>query len=365
MSFRPGQELPIPTSEEEMQGFYEPIGPPVWPGVDAPTFQTAFMDANHQYCTDPMVHPNILTPISLPDSSFRPSPAVNHQEYHPQESYYINDPIAQPQGLGISAPFPSEYPRTSVPSSINYAYAPGDLQQYGLGSTPSMSPQAPQPKRMKRTSSKTPSRDTPINILPHPEGMQRMERDRQNNQPSPPIMPPRTRAPGRGRRDPQAEEEDAFVERLREEQSVPWKDICDMFFERFGKQVTPARLQMRLGRRKSNRKARWDDADVSTLTRNAASKDLMQLVLISGCLAQLQLLTRAHESWEQEKYRFIADKMKELGCTKDYTPEQCKSQLRIQFMGDLERGSPSAKSDPAPSPKTSNLRKRRRQSREA
>lgn len=213
-----------------------------------------------------MGHPNILTPISLPDSSFRPSPVVSHQsqEYRPQEYRYINDPIVQPQGLGINAPFPSEYPQTTAPTSINYAYAHDHLH-YGLGQTPSASPQAPHSKRMKRTPSQTPSRDTPINIRPNPEGMERMERDRErkNSQPSPPIMPPKPRAPGRGRRDPQAEEEDVFVENLRD-QKVSWKLVRDMFCEHFNKDATEARLQMRLLRRKKERKARWEDADVST-----------------------------------------------------------------------------------------------------
>lgn len=221
------------------------------------------MGVNTPYCTEPMVPPAILTPISLPDSSFRPSPAVSHhpQEYSSQEyRYNINDPV-QPQGLGISAPFPSEFPRTTAPNA-NYIYAPEDLQ-YGMGPTPNMSPQGPPAKRMKRTSSTTPSRDTPINILPHPEGMERMERERQSGQGTP-LTYPRPRAPGRGRRDPQAEEEDAFVEGLRQ-QNLAWKVVREMFRQRFNKDASEARLQMRLLRRRKERLARWDDHDVSTL----------------------------------------------------------------------------------------------------
>lgn len=223
------------------------------------------MDLNQPYCSEPVVHPNILTPVSLPDSSFHPSPVVNHQsqEFHPQEYRYVNDPIAQPHGLGICAPFPSEYPRTSAPNTVNYAYAQDHLH-YGMGQTPVTSPRAQPPKRRKRTPSKTPSRDTPVNILPHPDGMVRMERDRErrNNQPSPPILPPKPRAPGRGRRDPQAEEEDVFVENLRE-QGYAWRVIRDLFCEHFNKDASEARLQMRLGRRKKERSSRWEDADVS------------------------------------------------------------------------------------------------------
>ncbi|KAJ5750427.1 hypothetical protein N7533_007455 [Penicillium manginii] len=341
MSLRQGHGLP--DSGEEIQGYYQTLGPE-WPGVDTPAFQTPYMDVNQPYCSEPIVHPNILTPISLPDSSFHPSPVAGHRapEYHPQEYRYVNDPIVQTQGLGICAPFPSEYPRSSAPSSASYAYAPDHLH-YGLGQTPAPSPRAPPPKRMKRTPSKTPSRDTPINILPHPEGMERMERDRErrSNQPSPPIMPPKPRAPGRGRRDPQAEEEDLFVESLRE-QGYSWKVTRDLFCEHFEKDVTEARLQMRLGRRKKERSSRWEDADI-------------------------QLLTSAHESWRQEKYRFIANKMKELGSTKIYTPEQCKLQLALletkQDTAEEEQGSPSMTSEPPNSPPApSTSRKRRRNS---
>jgi hypothetical protein len=216
-------------------------------------------------------HPAILTPISLPDSSFRPSPALSHhsQEYPSQEyRYSINDSV-QPQGLGITAQFPSEYPRTTAPVA-NYAYAPNDTH-YGMGYTPNMSPLAPAPKRMKRTSSdmRTPSRDTrtPLSILPDPEGVERLERERSQSTPAPAQMPLKPRAPGRGRRAPNAEEEDAFVEDLRE-QNVSWKRVRQMFFERFGQDASEARLQMRLGRRlKLKQNAGWDEKDVSMWPR--------------------------------------------------------------------------------------------------
>jgi hypothetical protein len=177
------------------------------------------------------------------------------QEYATQEYHYgISDPV--PQGLGISAPFPSEYPRTSAPNA-NYIYAPDDMP-YGIGPTPNMSLSGPPPKRMKRTSSKS-SRDAPISILPNPEQIQRMERA---PPPTPPVLP-KSRGSGRSRRDPQAEEEDAFVENLRE-QNVAWKIVRDEFQKKFNKQTSEARLQMRLLRRRKERLTRWEDNDVST-----------------------------------------------------------------------------------------------------
>lgn len=88
-----------------------------------------------------------------------------------------------------------------------------------------------------------------------------MEQDRQNPQPI--NMPPKPRAPGRGRRDPQAEEEDGFVENLRND-NVAWKRVRELFQERFYKDASEARLQMRLLRRQRERTTRWDPADVST-----------------------------------------------------------------------------------------------------
>lgn len=209
-----------------------------------------------------MVSSSILTPISLPDQSFRPSPVLSHhsQEFSPRDYQYgINDSMSQPQGLGISAPFPADYPRTTAPSN-SYVYAPDDAH-YGRGQNPIMSPSGPPTKRLKRTPSQTPSRDIPINILPHPEGVQRMERERHTVRNSP-LPHPRPRAPGRGRRDPQAEAEDAFVEGLRQ-QNLAWKVVREMFRQRFNKDASEARLQMRLLRRRKERLARWDDNDVS------------------------------------------------------------------------------------------------------
>ncbi|KAJ5997069.1 hypothetical protein N7522_008729 [Penicillium canescens] len=315
MSRRP--EVPC---SEELREYYESI-PANWP-IDA----SPFMGVNPQYCTEPLVPPSVLTPISLPDSSFRPSPALSHhsQDYHAQEyQYSINESISAPQGLGISAPFSSEFPRTSAPNA-SYMYAP-DNTLMGMDRTPNMSPQAPPPKRAKRISSQQPTRDQPINIAPNPEGMRQMELERMYGHPSPQI-PPRPRAPGRGRRDPQAEDEDSFVETLRD-QGVAWKVIRDMFMQHFNKDASEARLQMRHLRRKRERVARWDESDV-------------------------QLLIQAHELWERDKYRALSDMIKEMGATRFYSPNACKAQMRLletkQQRRDRASATPSAMSDPAP-----------------
>ncbi|KAJ5661048.1 uncharacterized protein N7484_000420 [Penicillium longicatenatum] len=339
----------ISCSPEELPMYYD-VGPD-WTGVETPEFQ-AYLGAN-AYCTEPIGPSALLTPVSLPDSSMRPSPALSHHSEYAPEYQYINNSIA-PQGLGITAPFPTDFPVSAPTLNTSYIYAPDELQQleYGLPTyTSSMSPQMhsqtqahiPAPRRKRRAPSQsrshTPSRDTPINILPHPEGIERMERERLNPRP-PPQLYPRPRAPGRGRRDPQAEAEDMFVEELRE-QNTAWKVVRELYRERFDKDASESRLQMRLKRRREQRNTHWEDHDV-------------------------QLLINASAMWEKEKFRFIADKMKELGASKDYTPDQCKLQLRVidvkQYYRNMGSASPSAMTDPPRSLKPKSRKRARVQS---
>lgn len=99
-----------------------------------------------------------------------------------------------------------------------------------------------------------------------------MEYDRQYAQQSPHILP-KPRAPGRGRRDPQAEDEDAFVEELRLEQ-MAWKRVRAEFQKKFNKDASEARLQMRLLRRQRDRMMRWDPSDVSMYSEIQAMTDV-------------------------------------------------------------------------------------------
>ncbi|KAK9852501.1 hypothetical protein MYU51_008331 [Penicillium brevicompactum] len=326
--------LPIvSTSEEEYYGSLS--APSHWSEADP----SQFVGVNHPYCTEPHVPPNVLTPISLPDTSFGTSPALTHPEDYPKYQYSnINDAIPGSQGLGISGPFPSEFPRTSAPTS-GYLYAPAPRShQHGMIQTPNQSPEGlisyPSARR-QRSGSSLRQQHVHTPILPNPEGVIRMEQDRQNPQPI--NMPPKPRAPGRGRRDPQAEEEDGFVENLRND-NVAWKRVRELFQERFNKDASEARLQMRLLRRQRERTTRWDPADI-------------------------QILIRAHDIWERQKYQFLSSKMKELGATRSYSPDQCKSQIRLletkRFPRDRMSASPSAFSDPTPP--TPLPRKRRRE----
>ncbi|KAL4873306.1 hypothetical protein BDV12DRAFT_160817 [Aspergillus spectabilis] len=281
MSFAPGGC----NSSEEMEEYYGSMHSH-WPEIE----RSPYVAVNHPYNASYQTAA-ILTPISLPEHSYahtRTSPVISH---HSQEYQYpASDSIAH-HGLGITTPFPSEL--TQDPS-IGLGTAPSG---YGFREE-TFSPQ-PSRKRARRGSKQSVTREPPVSILPHPEGLQRLEQERRQSYTD--SNSQRPRAPGRGRRDPQAEEEDSFVEELRE-QNLAWKVIREMFRERYNKDATEARLQMRQSRRRKERLAQWAEHDV-------------------------QILLRARHYWEQQKYKFIAQKMAELGATTTFTAEQCEAQL--------------------------------------
>jgi len=267
--------------------------------------QSPFVGVSHPYSTGGLPSAAILTPISLPDSSFantRPSPVLSH---HSQEYQYhcIGDPIAQ-HGLGISAPFPGDFPG---PTASGFGYPHGE-EVVDYGASQAVSSAQPQRTRRARRAPRPapPVRETPVTILPHPEGLQRLEQERRQSQ----LLEAqqrdshRSRAAGRGRRNPQAEEEDAFVERLRA-QNLSWRIVAERFRERFNRDTSEARLQMRMSRRKKERDAMWDEDDVSTCVTVApfleAAADLQSI--------QVRLLITARDYWQNEKYKIIAQKV--------------------------------------------------------
>lgn len=226
------------------------------------------MNINHPYCTAAFPATSVLTPISLPDTSFaqtRPSPVLSHHSQEYQHS--LGDSVPQ-HGLGITLPHQG-YPRT-VTTGIGY---PSEVMEYDPNEGAD-SPQPPPTKRARRSRKQPPpARETPVSILPNPAGLQRLEQERRGGQADSDSQWQRPRAPGRGRKDPKAEEEDGFVERLRE-QNYAWKVIREMFREKYNKDASEARLQMRLSRRRKERLARWDENDVSMCGYGSAKLDL-------------------------------------------------------------------------------------------
>ncbi|KAL5343322.1 hypothetical protein BJX70DRAFT_393891 [Aspergillus crustosus] len=308
MSFVPGGC----NTSEGMEDYYGSMHSH-WPGLE----RSPYAAVNHPYNV-PYQASAILTPISLPEHSYahtRTSPVISH---HSQEYQYpVSESIGH-HGLGISTPFPRELTRDP---NISLGIAPNE---YGFREE-TYSPQ-PSRKRVRQGSKHSVSREPPVSILPHPEGLQRLEQERRQSYTD--SNSQRPRAPGRGRRDPQAEEEDAFVEELRLKNHA-WKVIREMFRERYNKDATEARLQMRQSRRRKERLAQWAEHDI-------------------------QILLRARHYWEQQKYQFISQKMAELGATTPFTPEQCEAQLEYIDAQEREREERSNAQQPEPQ------RKRRR-----
>lgn len=225
--------------------------------------QSPYGPVTHPYNASAYQNPAILTPISLPDSSYahahtRTSPVLSNHSQQQEYQYPVSDSAIAHHGLGITTPFPSELTRDA---SFGLGIAP---TSYTSLREETISPQPSLPRRRQRRDSRQPApHNPPVQILPNPHGVQLLEQQRRQSYGDPNTQRPR--APGRGRRDPQAEEEDAFVEGLRE-QNLSWRTIRDMFRERYNKDATEARLQMRQVRRRKERLARWDEHDVRECT---------------------------------------------------------------------------------------------------
>ena len=225
--------------------------------------QSPYMAASMPYSAATTTTTAAMTPVSLTDSSYypaQPSPALSSHSDYPYPAVEAPSPVNP--GLGLSSPYAPMIP-SSHPS---YSYTSGQMEMGSYGSDVhykvSDTHRAKRMRTMRPSSTTPPARQSPVRILPHPDGLQRLEQERRQGQisesPQRETQRPRTT---RGRRDPQAEEEDAYVESLRA-QNLSWKVVAEMFRERFGKNSTEARLQMRMLRRRKSAAA-WQEADVS------------------------------------------------------------------------------------------------------
>ncbi|KAL4791971.1 hypothetical protein BDV19DRAFT_392605 [Aspergillus venezuelensis] len=234
-------------------------------------------------------NPAILTPASLPDGSYahtQTSPVVSH---HSQEYQY---PVStNAMGLGITTPYPSELTQNAP---------------YGLGIAPTeyesrLSPAPSSRRRTRRGSRQSAARDVPVTIAPNPEQARRIAEEQRLQEAS---YSQRAQAPRRGRQDPTKMEQGMYVDYLRNVLKLPWKETAKEVEKKFGTDVKEATLQMRKTRREKNaRKARgWQEHDI-------------------------QILLRAREVCEREKFKLISQKMKELGAATNFTPKECETQL--------------------------------------
>ena len=181
-----------------------------------------------------------MTPISLPDSTFAHASPNSVASHHSQDySYNVGVPVT---GLGISTAFHPQFSQAMAPAPI-MDYQP--LMEQNLSLAPEPSPAVPARRTRRSSRQSAPIRETPVRILPDPEGLERLEQERRQSETH--SQPP-SRPGGRGRRDPQIEEEDAFVWRMREEEHQSWRVVTQSFHRRFNKPVSEPTLQMRLKR---------------------------------------------------------------------------------------------------------------------
>jgi hypothetical protein len=174
------------------------------------------------------------------------------------QGYLHNDTAPR----GITSP----YHYYILATSFGYQHPNQQLPQHQTmefhnhGSSHTSSPYAlgqPSAKQIKRPKQQMTSntlavqRNSPVRIQPHPDGLQRLERERREGQ----KIRPHRNLKGLARRHPKAEEEDAFVEELRAE-CFSWKIVAEKFREQYGKDTSVERLQMRMTRRKGAARGR-------------------------------------------------------------------------------------------------------------
>ncbi|KAF2656313.1 hypothetical protein K491DRAFT_597271 [Lophiostoma macrostomum CBS 122681] len=152
-------------------------------------------------------------------------------------------------------------------------------------------------------------------IAPHPIGSQRTsvpKRPREEDESSE-HSKRRKRSDSNTTMPIELGEEDRLLIQLKDEESMPWKDIAARFQSDLGKTYQIPALQMRLKRLRERMRV-WTDTDV-------------------------RALRMAHEYWVQSKFDIISQKMLEYGAAEKWTARQCARKW--------------AEIDPGPTPYTS------------
>lgn len=137
------------------------------------------------------------------------------------------------------------------------------------------------------------------------------------------------------------EEENSFIQSLRT-QNVPWKDISQLFHQRFNKVMSNASLQMRMLRRRK-KAGPWTDSDVIVLlwfysfigsnicsSDRAASRGLQLLgkkEICPYCYQGRRLLLLNILTWYMILSANNLLQLQELGTSRTYTEQQVTLQL--------------------------------------
>ncbi|KAK4991036.1 hypothetical protein LTR50_002115 [Elasticomyces elasticus] len=105
-------------------------------------------------------------------------------------------------------------------------------------------------------------------------------------------------------------EEDRFLVQLKEEESLPWKEIAARFGSELGRQYQVAALQMRYKRLRERVRV-WEARDV-------------------------EALRLAHEYWERSRFEIVGAKMLDFGVTERWPARHCArkwAELELAALG--------------------------------
>ncbi|KAK5122559.1 hypothetical protein LTR85_003822 [Meristemomyces frigidus] len=181
------------------------------------------------------------------------------------------DSVAWPatSGLGI------QYTSTAgQPTPVTSTFPPNVFQsypieeQYGMGSPPEL--RQPQPRRPY------------TNIAPNPAGLPAVKRQRDDDDRADSNTSTKRRKRTSSVASADLSEDDRFLVQLKEDESLPWKDIATRFHTDKGKSFQVAALQMRYKRLREKFRV-WQEDDVNALNL-------------------------AHEYWEKYKWEIISAK---------------------------------------------------------
>ncbi|KAF2013933.1 hypothetical protein BU24DRAFT_424952 [Aaosphaeria arxii CBS 175.79] len=209
----------------------------------------------------------------------------------------VKHPTGVPAGL-LTEPVHPERPRSSpsifTPGQVSSApLDPSWAMNNPLGISTSMQQpycpgsSYPSPRRMYAP------------IAPHPLGPQSRsvpKRSRDDDECSDQIKR-RKRSDSNTTATMELSDEDKLLIQLKDEESMPWKDIAARFQSDLGKTYQIPALQMRLKRLRERMRV-WTETDV-------------------------RALRLAHEYWVQSKFDIISQKMLEFGAAEKWTVRQC------------------------------------------
>ncbi|KAF2755452.1 hypothetical protein EJ05DRAFT_540184 [Pseudovirgaria hyperparasitica] len=220
------------------------------------------------------------------DSTLPPRPRSSPSTFSPTSGPRIEDFLWQQQSNGLGISHQSSPPMDPL---HNYPYGPRTPRHHTEPAIPSVNDiNAPQPRR------------TYIPLAPNPsqQAQSQSSKKRHRDSEEPHDSPNKRRIRSDSATVTQElTEEDKLLLKLKDEESLPWKDIAMRFQTDLGKTCQIPALQMRLKRLRERLRV-WTNADV-------------------------QALHLAHDYWIQSKYEIIASKMIEYGASDRWSARQC------------------------------------------